>query len=367
MRKRFVLVLVIASFFAGGCAVSYESIYPRTPVGKIEIKQIPARTAIATHGNREPIEGRNDNFRKLFGFIKRNDLAMTVPVEAGVTTDTMNFFVAGKDSAKPIRSDANVTVQKLEPITVVSFGMRGSYTQQHYEQGLQKINEWLAANPDWLAQGAPYAVYWNSPFVLGFLKKSEVHQPVRPRNDESKLRYELRTEIPLTKKKEHSMSVYDFTMKDIDGKDVKLDEFRGKVVMIVNVASKCGFTPQYAGLEKLYKNYKDRGFVILGFPANNFLRQEPGTDAEIKTFCTSKYNVTFPMFSKISVKGKDQHPLYAYLTDKKNDHEFGGAISWNFNKFLVSKDGKIVARFGSKTTPEDEELAKAVETELKKK
>lgn len=162
------------------------------------------------------------------------------------------------------------------------------------------------------------------------------------------------------------MSIYDFTMKDIDGKDIELESFRGKVVLIVNVASKCGFTPQYAGLEKLYEKYKDRGFAILGFPANNFMRQEPGTDAEIKTFCTSKYNVTFPMFSKIGVRGKDQHPLYKYLTDKKSDHEFGGAISWNFNKFLVGRDGKIVYRFGSKTTPEDEELVKAIEREIEK-
>lgn len=163
------------------------------------------------------------------------------------------------------------------------------------------------------------------------------------------------------------MSLYDFTLKSIDGQDVNLGEFRGKVALIVNVASKCGFTKQYAGLEKLYEQYQGRGFVILGFPANNFMRQEPGSDAEIKAFCTTTYNVTFPMFSKISVRGKDQHPLYAYLTDKKGDHPFGGAISWNFNKFLVARDGKIAARFGSKTTPEDEELVRAVETELRKK
>lgn len=159
-------------------------------------------------------------------------------------------------------------------------------------------------------------------------------------------------------------SIYDFTMKDIDGKDVSLAEFRGKAVMIVNVASKCGFTPQYAGLQSLYEKYKDRGFVVLGFPANNFLFQEPGSDADIKAFCSTKYNVTFPMFSKISVKGADQHPLYRYLTAKATNPEFGGAISWNFNKFLIGRDGRILARFGSKAEPLGEEIAKAVERAL---
>ena len=125
----------------------------------------------------------------------------------------------------------------------------------------------------------------------------------------------------------NAASVYDFTMKDIDGGDVKLDKFKGKVVMIVNTASRCGYTPQYEGLQKIYDKYKDRGFVVLGFPANNFMGQEPGTEKEIKDFCTLKYNVTFPMFSKISVTGSDQHPLYGYLTNKKTNPEFGGDIS----------------------------------------
>lgn len=162
------------------------------------------------------------------------------------------------------------------------------------------------------------------------------------------------------------MPLYDFTMKNIDGRDVKLSHFAGKVLLVVNVASRCGFTKQYAGLEALYQKYRSRGFEILGFPANNFMRQEPGTDAEIKAFCSTKYNVTFPMFSKISVRGKDQHPLYHYLTDKKA-HAFGGAITWNFNKYLISRDGEIKARYGSKTTPEDDELITAIEDELKNK
>jgi len=155
-------------------------------------------------------------------------------------------------------------------------------------------------------------------------------------------------------------SVYDFTLKNIDGQDIKLDAYKGKVVMIVNVASKCGFTPQYEGLEALYQENKDKGFVILGFPANNFLSQEPGNEVEIKQFCSSKYHVSFPMFSKISVKGGDQHPLYTFLTNKTSDPDFAGDISWNFNKFLLDKNGKIVARFGSKDTPQSDAVTAAV-------
>jgi len=159
-------------------------------------------------------------------------------------------------------------------------------------------------------------------------------------------------------------SIYDFTVKDIDGKDVKLENYKGKVVLIVNVASKCGFTPQYEGLQKIYTKYKDQGFVILGFPANNFMGQEPGTNEEIKQFCSLNYNVTFPMFSKISVKGKDIAPLYQYLTEKETNPEFSGKISWNFNKFLIDRQGKIVARFGSRAKPESQEVIAAIEKAL---
>jgi len=159
-------------------------------------------------------------------------------------------------------------------------------------------------------------------------------------------------------------NVYDFTMRDIDGQDVSLSAFKGKVILVVNVASKCGFTGQYAGLETLYRAYTNRGFVVLGFPANDFLGQEPGTEAEIKSFCTLTYGVTFPMFAKISVKGKRIHPLYAFLTAKETNPEFGGAISWNFNKFLIGRDGAIVARFGSRVAPGDKKLAAAIEKAL---
>lgn len=159
-------------------------------------------------------------------------------------------------------------------------------------------------------------------------------------------------------------SVYDFSLKDIDRKEVSLSQYRGKVVLIVNVASKCGFTPQYTGLQNLYSKYKDQGFVILGFPANNFMAQEPGTEEEIKTFCSTKYNVTFPMFSKISVKGDDIHPLYKFLTSKETDPEFGGDIKWNFSKFLVDKSGKIIARFEPAVKPESEPMVQAIEKAL---
>lgn len=147
--------------------------------------------------------------------------------------------------------------------------------------------------------------------------------------------------------------VFSFTMKNIDGEDVNLADYKGKALLIVNTASRCGYTSQYAGLEQLYQQYKDRGFVILAFPANNFMGQEPGTDAQIKDFCLLKYKTTFPVFAKSSVKGADMSPLYAYLTAQPG---FEGPIKWNFNKFLVSPDGKVVARFDSAVLPSAPEL-----------
>tara|TARA_R110002096_G_scaffold172757_1_gene346636 strand:+ start:21806 stop:22354 length:549 start_codon:yes stop_codon:yes gene_type:complete len=161
-------------------------------------------------------------------------------------------------------------------------------------------------------------------------------------------------------------SIYDFTRKDIDGNKVDLDQYKGKVVMIVNVASKCGYTPQYEGLEAMYDKYKDDGLVILGFPANNFKGQEPGTDEEIKEFCTLTYGVQFPMFSKVSVLGEDQDELFTYLTNQDNP-DFKGDISWNFEKFLINKEGKLIRRFKTKVEPESEEITKAIELALSKK
>ena len=158
--------------------------------------------------------------------------------------------------------------------------------------------------------------------------------------------------------------IYDFALKSIDGKDVSLSQYRGKALLLVNVASQCGYTPQYEGLQKIYSKYKDRGLVVLGFPANNFGAQEPGTDQEIKTFCSTRYNVTFPMFSKISVKGPDKHELYQYLTDPTSNPKFPGEIKWNFNKFLIDKQGNIAARFDSKDAPESETVVNAIEKAL---
>lgn len=159
-------------------------------------------------------------------------------------------------------------------------------------------------------------------------------------------------------------SIYDFTLREIDGKDVALSSYAGKVLLIVNVASRCGFTGQYAGLQKLYEKYRGEGFLILGFPANDFMWEEPGTDAQIKSFCSMKYNVDFPMFSKISVKGKGIHPLYAFLTGKTTNPAHAGPIGWNFTKFLVDRSGKVVDRFGSKDEPESPKVTAAIEQAL---
>ncbi len=158
--------------------------------------------------------------------------------------------------------------------------------------------------------------------------------------------------------------VYSFTLNSIDGKPAPLADYRGKVVLLVNVASQCGYTPQYSALEAIYEKYKDQGFVILGFPANNFGAQEPGTNEDIKTFCTRKYSVTFPMYSKISVKGADQAPLYAYLT-KETGTGIEGEIQWNFTKFLAGRDGKVVQRFEPAVTPDSKEVTAAIEKQLK--
>jgi glutathione peroxidase len=180
------------------------------------------------------------------------------------------------------------------------------------------------------------------------------------------------------------MSIYEIPVKTIDGQETTLTDYKGKTLLIVNVASKCGLTPQYEGLQKLYSEYKDKGFEILGFPANNYLGQEPGTEEEIKDFCTANYNVTFPMFSKLSTKGGDQHQLYKYLTETKPDTDvndgdleerlkgYGSVRStpnevlWNFEKFLVSKNGEITARFAPDVKPDDSRLVSKVEEELGK-
>ena len=178
--------------------------------------------------------------------------------------------------------------------------------------------------------------------------------------------------------------IYEIPVKTIDGEETNLEKYKGDVLLVVNVASKCGLTPQYEGLQKLYSEYHDKGFEVLGFPANNFMGQEPGTEEEIKNFCSTNYDITFPMFSKLSTKGDDQHELYKYLTEtkKETDVNDGGLeeklkgygsqrsqpseVLWNFEKFLISKDGEIAARFAPDVAPDDTRLTEKIEVELAK-
>jgi glutathione peroxidase len=159
-------------------------------------------------------------------------------------------------------------------------------------------------------------------------------------------------------------SVHDFTLNSIDAQATQLGGYKGKVVLLVNVASRCGFTPQYSALEAVYEKYKNRGFVIVGIPANNFGSQEPGTNAEIKTFCQTKYSVTFPMMAKVSVKGDDITPLYQFLTDKAANPATGGEIKWNFTKFLIGPDGRVIMRFEPDVTPDSPQVTSAIEKAL---
>jgi len=160
---------------------------------------------------------------------------------------------------------------------------------------------------------------------------------------------------------EAPMNIYAFSMQKINGETESLADYKGKVVLIVNTASRCGFTPQYKGLEELYLRYKDRGFAVLAFPANNFMGQEPGSNEEIKDFCQLKYNTTFPLFAKTSVKGADINPLFKYLTEAP---AFKGPVTWNFNKFLVDGSGQVIARYDSRVKPLDPELVAAIEQAL---
>jgi glutathione peroxidase len=159
-------------------------------------------------------------------------------------------------------------------------------------------------------------------------------------------------------------SVLDFSLPDSEGTPTPLRTFQGKVLLLVNVASKCGLTPQYESLQELYKRYQEKGVEVLAFPANNFLRQEPESNSDIREFCSSTFGITFPLFAKISVKGKDIHPLYRFLTERETNPDFAGKIGWNFAKFLVDRQGKIVARFEPKRDPLDEQVVSAIEKAL---
>jgi len=163
------------------------------------------------------------------------------------------------------------------------------------------------------------------------------------------------------------MAIYDADVAALDGSPAQLGDYEGKALLIVNVASQCGLTPQYAGLQELHEQYADSGFAVLGFPCNQFGAQEPGTSDEIATFCETNYGVTFPLFSKIEVNGEDRHALYAELTAHADDEGEAGDIQWNFEKFLVSRDGEVVRRFRPATTPDDPELVSAIEDQLEEK
>lgn len=170
-----------------------------------------------------------------------------------------------------------------------------------------------------------------------------------------------------TKKEKPVPAALNFTMNSLDGKPVNLSKYQGKVVLMVNVASKCGYTPQYKALQALHEKYKDKGLAILGFPANNFGEQEPGSDKDIAEFCKQNYGVTFDMFAKVSVKGDDICPLYKYLTTSEEiDEKHRGEVKWNFEKFLLDRNGNVVNRFRSKVAPDSEEMIKAIEVELAK-
>lgn len=158
-------------------------------------------------------------------------------------------------------------------------------------------------------------------------------------------------------------SIYDFTVKNIDGQDVSLSKYKGDVLLVINTASQCGLTPQYEGIEALFKKYKDQGLRVLAFPANDFMSQEPGTNEEIKQFCASKYQVTFDLFAKISVAGDDQAPLYKFLTNHPNK-DVAGKVEWNFQKYLVGRDGTVIARFNPRTKPDDSALVQQIEQAL---
>jgi glutathione peroxidase len=162
-------------------------------------------------------------------------------------------------------------------------------------------------------------------------------------------------------------SLHEFTVKTIDGKDKPLSDYRGKVLLVVNVASRCGLTPQYKALETLYRDYKDDGFEVLGFPCNDFAGQEPGSEAEIQSFCSTQYDVTFPLFAKVKVLGGDKHPLFAFLTAQNTAPDGAGDVAWNFAKFLIGKDGQVLARFSPKSTPDSPELEVAVDEALSAK
>ncbi len=210
----------------------------------------------------------------------------------------------------------------------------------------------VAAGLWWMAVGLmPAAAHGDPPSMQG---PSRMKKPKPEANDAKK-------------KAKNKMPALAFTMKDIDDQEQDLRQYYGNLILMVNTASQCGYTPQYKGLEAIYRKYHDKGFVVLGFPANNFGQQEPGSNEEIKKFCTDRFDVSFPMFAKVSVKGEDICDLYKYLTGKKSGHRYGGDIPWNFNKFLIDRRGKVIGRFEHKVPPDSEEVTSAIDRALKRR
>jgi glutathione peroxidase len=350
--------------FLGACTGAIEQV-PYTVLEKydaIELREYKPYVLAQTRVEGTFDNAGNDAFNRLFKYISGNNrskqsiamtapvnqqaasqkIAMTAPVNQQKAGDAflVSFVMPAEFTLEtlPEPLDKQVELKQIPGHVAAAITYSGSWEQKNYLTHKTKLEQFMG-DKGWTADGEPVYARYNSPFSLSFLRRNEVVIPVA--------------------------SIYGFTINDIDGKPVTLSKYRGKALLVVNVASQCGYTPQYAGLQKLYEQYKEKGLEILAFPANNFGEQEPGNNTEIKTFCTSKYAVTFPLFSKISVAGDDIHPLYAYLTSAATSPKFGGKITWNFNKFLIDKSGVIINRFDSKIKPDDLELVRAVEEALK--
>ncbi len=352
--------------FIGACSseagveqVSYTVIEKQ---GAIELREYKPYVVAQTRIEGDFNEVGNKAFNRLFGYISGKNrskqsiamtapvhqqaasqkIAMTAPVGQQKTPDAwiVTFAMPAEFTLEtlPEPQDSSVELKQIPGHLAAAITYSGSWDEKTYESHKTKLENYIVES-GWKTDGEPIFARYNSPFTLSFFRRNEVI-------------------IPVT-------GFYGFSIDDIDGKPVRMSEFKGKIVLLVNVASRCGFTPQYEGLQKLYETYKDRGFSVLAFPANNFGGQEPGTSAEIKAFCTSNYNVSFPIFSKISVTGQDIHPLYGYLTSVKTNPRFPGKITWNFNKFLIGKHGEILGRFDSKVKPDDPELIRTIEDSLK--
>ncbi len=340
--------------------------------GSIELRLYAPHIVAETAVDGDFEDAGNQAFGRLFNYISgsnrsKESIAMTAPVGQQKTSEKIamtapvgqqksdgkyliSFMMPSKYTMDtlPEPTDGRVVLRQIPQRTVAAIRYSGTWSQKRYAAHEQKLRDFIAQR-GYAIKGEPNWARYNPPFTPWFLRRNEILMEIEPMQ---------KTQA------QSSQGIYAFTLNAIDGKPIALADYKGKVVLVVNVASHCGFTKQYAGLQELYTRYKDRGFVILGFPANNFGGQEPGSDADIQSFCATKYNVTFPMFSKISVGGEDIAPLYAYLTDTVANAPHGGAIKWNFTKFLIGKDGRTIARFGSSTEPLDGKITEQIDNAL---